>query len=81
MRAAASIRALPRASGPASAQPRCALAAAATALAGRLLGVDPYGQPGVEAAKIATGRLLAEGDGETSAQIAELLGEGRGTRC
>jgi len=54
---------------------------AATTLAGRLLGVDPYGQPGVEAAKAATKGLLSEPDGATSREIAELLGEGAGQRC
>jgi glucose-6-phosphate isomerase len=50
----------------------------ATVLGGRLLDVDPYGQPGVEAAKIATKELLAEPRGARSAKITELLGEGGG---
>jgi glucose-6-phosphate isomerase len=50
----------------------------ATLLGGRLLEVDPYGQPGVEAAKIATKELLAEPGGARSAGIADLLGEGAG---
>ncbi len=53
---------------------------AATALAGRLLDVDPYGQPGVEAAKIATQRLLSDPAGDADRRIAELLGEGNGLR-
>ncbi len=52
----------------------------ATYLGGELLGVDPFGQPGVEAAKIATKKLLAEPGGSLDQSIAELLGEGSGTR-
>ena len=53
----------------------------ATVLGGRLLEVDPYGQPGVEAAKIATKELLSEPGGARSAEIAQLLGEGEGVRA
>lgn len=53
----------------------------ATVLGGRLLEVDPYGQPGVEAAKIATKELLSEPGGARSAEIARLLGEGEGIRA
>ena len=53
----------------------------ATVLGGRLLKVDPFGQPGVEAAKIATRQLLADPGGEEDRAIAELLGEGGGLRC
>jgi len=53
----------------------------ATVTAGRVLEVDPYGQPGVEAAKTATRDLLGEPAGAVAAEIADLLGEGRGTRC
>jgi len=52
-----------------------------TVLAGDLLGVDPYGQPGVEKAKLATRDLLADPGGETDSEIARLLGEGGGIRC
>ena len=48
---------------------------------GKLLDVDPFGQPGVEAAKIATKKLLAEPGGETDLAIGETLGEGDGIRC
>ncbi len=51
---------------------------ASTVIGGDLLGVDPYGQPGVEAAKLATKALLGEPKGPLSVQIAALLGEGRG---
>lgn len=53
----------------------------ATVLAGRLLGVDPFGQPGVEAAKLATKELLRRPGGEADREIARLLGEGTGIRC
>jgi len=53
----------------------------ATVLAGELLGVDPYGQPGVEKAKLATQDLLADPGGKTDLKIARLLGEGGGIRC
>ena len=53
----------------------------ATVVAGKLLDVDPFGQPGVEAAKAATRNLLAEPGGETDAEVARLLGEGGGVRC
>ena len=52
----------------------------ATYLGGELLDVDPFGQPGVEAAKIATKKLLAEPGGSLDQSIAELLGEGSGIR-
>jgi glucose-6-phosphate isomerase len=52
----------------------------ATVLGGELLGVDPYGQPGVEAAKIATKELLS-GTGSAEEEIRRLLGEGSGQRC
>jgi len=54
---------------------------AATVVGGELLGVDPYGQPGVEAAKKATRELLGAPGGETDRTIATLLGEGGGVRC
>ena len=47
----------------------------ATVLGGRLLDVDPFGQPGVEAAKIATKKLLSEPGGDEDRAIADLLGE------
>jgi len=50
----------------------------ATIQGGAILGVNPYGQPGVEAAKIATMELLAEPEGAESAEIARILGEGTG---
>ncbi|MEE8107427.1 MAG: glucose-6-phosphate isomerase, partial [Planctomycetota bacterium] len=53
---------------------------AATVIAGELLGVDPYGQPGVEAAKIATKELLTDPGGDLDQDIAALLGEGEGIR-
>jgi len=53
----------------------------ATVAAGRLLGVDPYGQPGVEAAKVATKELLQKPGGARDRAIGETLGEGSGTRC
>jgi glucose-6-phosphate isomerase len=53
----------------------------ATVLAGGLLEVDPFGQPGVEAAKVATRELLGEPGGETDRDIARLLGEGDGVTC
>lgn len=53
---------------------------AATIIAGELLGVDPYGQPGVEAAKIATKQLLTDPGGTLDREIAVLLGEGEGIR-
>ncbi len=53
----------------------------ATVVAGRLLEVDPFGQPGVEAAKAATKLLLAAKGGMAVAEIAALLGEGRALRC
>jgi len=53
---------------------------AATIIAGELLGVDPYGQPGVEAAKIATKQLLTDPGGPLDQEIAALLGEGEGIR-
>jgi len=52
----------------------------ATVLGGELLGVDPYGQPGVEAAKLATRALLDEPGGAEDRAIAALLGEGAGLR-
>jgi len=52
---------------------------AATVQAGAILGVDPYGQPGVEAAKLDTKQLLAEPDGASSREIAGILGEDSGT--
>jgi len=52
---------------------------AATVQAGAILGVDPYGQPGVEAAKLDTMQLLADPDGAASAEIAGILGENDGT--
>ena len=51
---------------------------AATVQGGAILGVNPYGQPGVEAAKIATMELLANPEGAESAEIARILGEGEG---
>ena len=51
---------------------------AATVIGGDLLGVNPYGQPGVEAAKLATRSLLGDPKGVLSAEIGALLGEGRG---
>ncbi|MHC4954397.1 MAG: glucose-6-phosphate isomerase [Planctomycetota bacterium] len=51
---------------------------AATVQAGPLFGVDPYGQPGVEAAKVATMDLLSQPDGDASQKIADLLGENDG---
>jgi len=48
---------------------------AATVHGGELLGVDPYGQPGVEAAKLATADLLREPEGSAAREIAALLGE------
>ena len=48
----------------------------ATVYGGRLMGVDCYGQPGVEAAKIATKELLADPDGERAQEIRNRLGEG-----
>ncbi|MGQ0612740.1 MAG: glucose-6-phosphate isomerase [Planctomycetaceae bacterium] len=53
----------------------------ATVVAGRLLEVDPFGQPGVEAAKAATKLLLSATGGTAATEIAALLGEGRGLRC
>jgi len=53
----------------------------ATVLAGELLGVDPYGQPGVEKAKLATRDLLADPGGETDRAVARLLGEGGEIHC
>lgn len=53
----------------------------ATVVAGALLGVDPFGQPGVEAAKLATKELLAKPGGDVDRAIARLLGEGGGLRC
>ena len=47
----------------------------ATVLGGELFGVDPYGQPGVEAAKIATRELLSDPGGPAAREIAALLGE------
>ena len=52
-----------------------------TVLAGELMGVDPYGQPGVEAAKVATKQLLADPGGEADREIAKLLGEDDGQHC
>ncbi|MHC4959467.1 MAG: hypothetical protein ACYTGN_13965 [Planctomycetota bacterium] len=52
----------------------------ATVIAGDLMGVDPYGQPGVEAAKIATKELLANPGGPEDQAITQLLAEGQGTR-
>ena len=48
----------------------------ATAVAGRILGINPFDQPDVEASKQATARLLAGGDSATSASapIEDLLG-------
>lgn len=48
----------------------------ATVLAGELLGVDPYGQPGVEAAKQATQKLLAEPDGAEARAVRDRLAGG-----
>ncbi|MHC4819911.1 MAG: hypothetical protein ACYTF8_17850 [Planctomycetota bacterium] len=53
----------------------------ATVVAGRLLDVDPFGQPGVEAAKDATRELLAAPGGAGDRDVARLLGEGNGIRC
>ncbi|MHC4974120.1 MAG: glucose-6-phosphate isomerase [Planctomycetota bacterium] len=53
----------------------------ATVVAGRLLDVDPFGQPGVEMAKNATRELLATPGGSVDREVAELLGEGTGVRC
>lgn len=53
----------------------------ATVVAGRLLGVDPFGQPGVEAAKVATKELLAAPGGDVDREVAKLLGEGDGIHC
>jgi glucose-6-phosphate isomerase len=53
----------------------------ATVLAGGLLEVDPYGQPGVEAAKVATKELLGHPGGELDSEVARLLGEGAGRHC
>jgi glucose-6-phosphate isomerase len=53
----------------------------ATVLGGELLGVNPYGQPGVEAAKIATKELLAGPGGAADEEIGRMLGEGSGQRC
>jgi glucose-6-phosphate isomerase len=53
----------------------------ATVVAGRLLDVDPYGQPGVEMAKDATRELLAAPGGAMDREVAQLLGEGRGVHC
>ena len=50
----------------------------ATVHGGELLGVDCFGQPGVEAAKIATEQLLSEPDGPRAREIADLLGENGG---
>jgi glucose-6-phosphate isomerase len=50
-----------------------------TVIAGRLLGVDPYGQPGVEAAKLATLELLRHPGGPTDRAVAATLLEGAGT--
>jgi glucose-6-phosphate isomerase len=47
----------------------------ATVYGGELLGVDPYGQPGVEAAKIATKELLKDPEGQAAREIGALLGE------
>ncbi|MHC4849555.1 MAG: hypothetical protein ACYTEG_14015, partial [Planctomycetota bacterium] len=47
----------------------------ATVYGGELFGVDPYGQPGVEAAKVATMDLLRDPGGAAATEIAELLGE------
>ena len=51
---------------------------AATVQGGAILGVNPYGQPGVEAAKLATMELLADPDGAESTEIARILREGEG---
>ena len=48
---------------------------AATVYGGELLGVDCYGQPGVEAAKVSTKELLADPDGEKAREIRARLGE------
>ena len=53
----------------------------AAVVAGRLLDVDPFGQPGVEMAKDATRELLAAPGGAVDRDIARLLGEGDGIRC
>ncbi|MHC4549515.1 MAG: glucose-6-phosphate isomerase [Planctomycetota bacterium] len=53
----------------------------ATVVAGRLQEVDPFGQPGVEAAKVAALELLAEPGGRRDRETARLLGEGVGIRC
>ena len=50
----------------------------ATVLGGELLGVNPYGQPGVEHAKVATKQLLADPEGEAARDLAQLLGQGEG---
>ena len=52
---------------------------AATVQAGAILGVDPYGQPGVESAKLDTKQLLAEPDGAASLEIGGILGEDAGS--
>ena len=52
----------------------------ATVLGGGLLEVDPYGQPGVESAKLATKALLDDPGGAEDQAIAALLGEGAGLR-
>ncbi|MFQ5845815.1 MAG: glucose-6-phosphate isomerase, partial [Planctomycetota bacterium] len=49
-----------------------------TVLAGRLLEVDPFGQPGVEAAKAAAAELLRDPGGERDREISAALGEGSG---
>jgi glucose-6-phosphate isomerase len=53
----------------------------ATVVAGRLLDVDPFGQPGVEMAKTFTKELLATPGGAVDQEVAELLGEGGGVHC
>jgi len=52
---------------------------AATVQAGAILEVDPYGQPGVESAKLDTKQLLAEPDGAASLEIGGILGEDAGS--
>ena len=53
----------------------------ATVIAGDLLGVDPFGQPGVEAAKQTAKALLADPGGEIDQETGRLLGESGGVRA
>jgi len=50
----------------------------ATVYGGELFEVDPYGQPGVEAAKVSTKELLRDPEGSAAKEIAALLGENDG---